>query len=63
MTADLSNLVVEILHKRDDDNHPYWSVGSGFFVSSRRYATAKWSGARRQWWSGAGQLDSPTSRC
>src|SRR6266566_1223598 len=40
MTADLRNLVVEILHNRGDDNHPDWSVGSGFFVGTRFVLTA-----------------------
>src|SRR6266699_4495515 len=40
MTADLRNLVVEILHNRGDDDHPDWSVGSGFFVGTRLVLTA-----------------------
>jgi WD40 repeat protein len=40
MTADLSNLVVEILHNRGDDKHPDWSVGSGFFVGTSLVLTA-----------------------
>ena len=40
MTAGLSNLVVEVLHNRGDDNQPNWSVGSGFFVSKRLVLTA-----------------------
>jgi WD40 repeat protein len=35
-----SDLFVEVLHRRDDDNHPYWSVGSGFFVGSSLVLTA-----------------------
>lgn len=38
--ADLSNLVVEVLHNRGDDNYPDWSVGSGFFVGTRFVLTA-----------------------
>src|SRR5437588_13133819 len=38
--AGLSNLVVEVLHNRGDDNHPNWSVGSGFFVGWRLVLTA-----------------------
>src|SRR6266566_796483 len=38
--AGLSNLVVEVLHNRGDDDHPSWSVGSGFFVGSRLVLTA-----------------------
>ena|SRR6266487_27098 len=40
MIAGLSNLVVEVLHNRGDDNHPDWSVGSGFFVGTRQVLTA-----------------------
>ena len=41
MTAvGLSNLVVEVLHNRGDDNRPDWSVGSGFFVGTRLVLTA-----------------------
>src|SRR5690242_7679261 len=40
MTAGLNELVVEVLHNRGDDNHPKWSVGSGFFVDSRLVLTA-----------------------
>jgi WD40 repeat protein len=38
--AGLSNLVVEVLHNRGDDNRPDWSVGSGFFVGSSLVLTA-----------------------
>src|SRR6266516_217707 len=38
--AGLSNLVVEVLHNRGDDNRPDWSVGSGFFVGRRLVLTA-----------------------
>ena len=38
--AGLSNLVVEVLHNRGDDNCPNWSVGSGFFVGRRLVLTA-----------------------
>jgi WD40 repeat protein len=38
--AALNELVVEILHNRGDDTHPDWSVGSGFFVSTRLVLTA-----------------------
>ncbi len=38
--AGLSNLVVEVLHNRGDDNHPDWSVGSGFFVGTGLVLTA-----------------------
>ena len=41
MTAvGLSNLVVEVLHNRSDDNRPDWSVGSGLFIGSRLVLTA-----------------------
>jgi tetratricopeptide (TPR) repeat protein len=40
MTADISDLVVEILHYRSDDKNPYWSVGSGFFVGESLVLTA-----------------------
>lgn len=40
MTADVSDLVVEILHYRSDDKNPYWSVGSGFFVGESLVLTA-----------------------
>jgi len=41
MTATgLSDLVVEVLHNRGDNNHPNWSVGSGYFVGSRLVLTA-----------------------
>jgi hypothetical protein len=41
MTAvGLSDLVVEVLHSRGDDNHPDWTVGSGFFVGRRLVLTA-----------------------
>jgi len=38
--AGLSSLVVEVLHNRGDDNHPDWSVGSGFFVGTSLVLTA-----------------------
>lgn len=38
--AGLSDLVVEVLHNRGDDNHPDWSVGSGFFIGTRLVLTA-----------------------
>src|SRR5512142_1990110 len=40
IVADLSNLVVEVLHNRGDDNRPDWSVGSGYFVGRRLVLTA-----------------------
>jgi eukaryotic-like serine/threonine-protein kinase len=40
MAADLSNLIVEVLHYRSDDTDPGWSVGSGFFVSRSLVLTA-----------------------
>ncbi len=39
MTADLNNLVVEILHNRGDASHPDWSVGSGFFIGTNLVLT------------------------
>jgi hypothetical protein len=38
--ANLSNLVVEVLHNRGDDTHPNWSVGSGFLIGTRLVLTA-----------------------
>ncbi|MGE5423656.1 MAG: trypsin-like peptidase domain-containing protein [Ignavibacteriales bacterium] len=40
MAADISNLVVEILHYHSDDKNPHWSVGSGFFVGESLVLTA-----------------------
>src|SRR5215467_6160535 len=38
--AGLSNLVVEVLHNRGDNNRPDWSVGSGFFIGTKLVLTA-----------------------
>lgn len=38
--AGLSDLVVEVLHNLGDDDHPDWSVGSGFFIGTRWVLTA-----------------------